>query len=117
MKHPRPFGTPPSKEGGISLTIPLGEGGQRGIVFLILPLSKGGLRGIVPKGEGEKMWIENNIPRPIGTPPSKEGKTLAVFPLGEGGLRGIVFLPLEQGNRKYEKNELFQWVWKSLTGS
>jgi len=51
LKHP-PY--PPSKEGGISLTIPLGEGGKRGIVFLILPLSKGGRRGIVPKGEGEK---------------------------------------------------------------
>jgi len=36
---PRPFGAPLSKEGGISLTI---------------PLSKGGQRGIVPKVEGEK---------------------------------------------------------------
>ena len=86
LKHP-PY--PPSKEGGISLTIPLGEGGQRGIVPIILPLGEGGLRGIVP----------------------------SILPLGEGGLRGIVFLPLEQGNRGYEKNELFQWIWKSLTGS
>jgi len=107
---PRPFGAPPSTEGGISLTIPLGEGG---------------LRGIVSKVEGEKMWIENNIPRSIGTPHSTEGETLSVFPLGEGGPRGIVpsifplskggprgivFLPLEQGDRRYEKNEIFQWV-------
>ena len=76
LKHP-PY--PPSKEGGISNILPLGEGGKRGIVFLILPLGEGGLRGIVP----------------------------SILPLGEGGQRRIVFLPLEQGNIGYAKNELF----------
>ena len=83
LKHP-PY--PPSKEGGISLTI---------------PLSKGGQRGIVPKVEGEKMCIENNFPRPIGTPPSTEGRISLTIPLSKGGRRGIVpiIFPLVKGDK------------------
>jgi len=53
-------------------------------ISLTIPFGKRGLREIVPKGEGEKMWIENNIPVHSGHPLLKKGEFLLLSPLVKG---------------------------------